>query len=73
MEALILSCGTGGGHHSAARAVADELKRRGHNAVFLYPFSLSRRKNPPLVGHNHIRVVQKSPRLFGFAYSPGGE
>ena len=41
MEALILSCGTGGGHHSAARAVADELKRRGHTAVFLDPFTLA--------------------------------
>ena len=71
MEALILSCGTGGGHHSAARAVADELKRRGHTAVFLDPFTLAGRKTAALVGNSYIRVVQNSPRLFGFAYSLG--
>ena len=71
MEALILSCGTGGGHHSAARAVADELKRRGHGAVFLDPFTLAGRKTAALVGNSYIRLVQNSPRLFGFAYFLG--
>ena len=71
MEALILSCGTGGGHHSAARAVSDELKRRGHNAVFLDPFTLAGKKTAALVGNSYIRLVQNSPRLFGLAYSLG--
>ena len=30
MEALILSCGTGGGHNAAGYAVKEELERRGH-------------------------------------------
>lgn len=71
MEALILSCGTGGGHHSAARAVADELKRRGHTAVFLDPFTLAGRKTAAVVGNSYIRLVQNSPGFFGFVYSLG--
>ncbi|HJA93621.1 MAG TPA: hypothetical protein H9717_11010 [Candidatus Eisenbergiella merdipullorum] len=71
MEALILSCGTGGGHHSAARAVADELRRRGHTAVMLDPFTLAGRKTAALVGNSYIRLVQNAPRLFGLAYSLG--
>ena len=29
MKALILSCNTGGGHNSAARAIAEEMQERG--------------------------------------------
>ena len=32
MDALILSCGTGGGHNAAGYAVREELERRGHKA-----------------------------------------
>ena len=28
MKALILSCNTGGGHNSAARAIAEEMQER---------------------------------------------
>ena len=30
MKVLILSCNTGGGHNSCARAIGTELQRRGH-------------------------------------------
>ena len=36
MEALILSCGTGGGHNAAGYAVKEELERRGHNVKMLF-------------------------------------
>lgn len=32
MKALILSCNTGGGHNSAARAIAEEMQERGDEA-----------------------------------------
>ena len=32
MKALILSCNTGGGHNSAARAIAEEMHDRGDEA-----------------------------------------
>ena len=39
MEALILSCGTGGGHNAAGYAVKEELERRGHNVKMLDPYT----------------------------------
>ena len=35
MKALILSCNTGGGHNSAARAIAEEMQERGDEAYVL--------------------------------------
>ena len=41
MEALILSCGIGGGHDAAGRAVAEALERRGHRVTFMDPYQLA--------------------------------
>ena len=38
MEALILSCSTGGGHNTAAQAVFEALTERGHHAVRMDPY-----------------------------------
>lgn len=46
MEALILSCGTGGGHNAAGRAIEEELLRLGHKAVMLNPYNLAGEKLP---------------------------
>ena len=40
MEALILSCSTGGGHNVAAGAIREELEKRGHHAVMMDPYQL---------------------------------
>ena len=40
MEALILSCSTGGGHNTAAQAVFEALTERGHHAVRMDPYTL---------------------------------
>ena len=45
MDALILSCGTGGGHDAAGSAVAEELINRGHHAVMLNPYTLQSEQN----------------------------
>ena len=37
MKALILSCGTGGGHNAAGRAIKEELERRGDPVLMLNP------------------------------------
>ena len=59
MEALILSCGTGGGHNT------------GHSAVFLDPYQLVGDRTAVLVGNLYIKLVQKAPWLFGLVYSLG--
>lgn len=71
MEILILSCGTGGGHNAAGRAVAEELERRGHTVTVLDPFQLVGRHTAGLVGGAYIHLVQRSPRLFGVVYALG--
>ena len=71
MEALILSCGTGGGHNMAGKAVADELKDRGHTVTFLDPYQLVGNNTADHVGNVYIKLVQRSPRLFGCFYALG--
>ena len=41
MKVLILSCNTGGGHNSCAKAIGTELVRRGHTYEFHAPIILS--------------------------------
>ena len=48
MDALILTCGTGGGHNTAALAVKEALESRGHRVDLLNLMSFSEAA-PPLV------------------------
>ena len=71
MDALILSCGTGGGHDAAAKALMEELKRRGHYVVMLNPYTLKSAKLAEKIDSTYINVVVKRPKLFGFIYKLG--
>lgn len=73
MKAMILSCGTGGGHNTAGKAIAEELEQRGHSVTFLDPFQLAGEHTAAHVGNTYIRLVQRSPRSFGLLYSLGEE
>ncbi len=71
MDALILSCGTGGGHDAAARAIEQELTARGHSAQILNPYSLRSRRKERAVNAAYINLVQRAPHVFGAVYSLG--
>lgn len=71
MDALILSCGTGGGHNAAGRAIADELKARGHNVVMFNPYELHGQTLVRCVDGAYISVARRTPKLFGFIYCLG--
>ena len=71
MEALILSCGTGGGHNSAASAISEELTRRGHRATVLNPYELRSKKMAEKINNFYIKPVQKAPTVFGAVYNAG--
>lgn len=71
MEALILSCSTGGGHNTAAQAVFEALTKRGHHAVRMDPYTLVSEELANKVGLTYIKLVQKSPKLFGAVYDLG--
>ena len=63
MEALILSCGTGGGHNAAGAAVCEALTRRGHHAWMLNPFTLKSEKLAGRIDNTYIKIAQRAPRL----------
>ena len=71
MEALILSCSTGGGHNAAANAAAEALNLRGHNVRVLDPYTLVGKHVASAVGGTYVRMVQISPTLFGVVYKLG--
>lgn len=71
MDALVLSCGTGGGHDSAAKAVCEELKRRGHQVTMLNPYTLKSTELSDGINHTYISTVQSAPKAFGTVYKIG--
>lgn len=71
MDALILSCATGGGHHAAAEAIREALVHRGHHVDMLDPYTLSGKKMDEKVGNCYISCAQKAPTLFGTIYQLG--
>lgn len=71
MEALILSCATGGGHNAAAQAMHEELVRRGHRADILDPYTLFGKAAAARVGGCYVQCAQKAPGLFGGIYRLG--
>ncbi|MBR2719454.1 MAG: hypothetical protein IKB78_09195 [Clostridia bacterium] len=71
MDALILTCGTGGGHNTAAQALQEELLRRGHSAQVLNPYRLKSDKLADFIDHSYIRMAKSAPKLFGGLYQIG--
>ena len=71
MDALILSCGTGGGHNTAGRAVEQELAAAGHNVTFLDPFLLKGKRTSSTINNAYIGVAQRAPHAFGAVYALG--
>lgn len=71
MDALILSCGTGGGHNAAAEALREELEARGDRAVVMDPYALRGDRTVRLVSGAYISLAQRAPRLFGAVYTLG--
>lgn len=71
MDALILSCGTGGGHNSACAAIEQELSARGHNVRTLNPYLLKSEKTADMVNNAYNILVQRAPSAFGMVYRLG--
>lgn len=71
MEALILTCSTGGGHNSAAYAAAEALSLRGNGVNVMDPYTLIGEKVAKAVGGTYVRMVQISPKMFGIVYKIG--
>lgn len=68
MDTLILSCGTGGGHNAAGRAMEAELTRRGHRVTMMNPYELQSEQLARAVDQAYIKLAQKAPQGFGAVY-----
>lgn len=71
MRALILSCNTGGGHNAAARAMAEEFRAHGDEAVVLDYLKLAGEKVSRRVGDVYVETVKNAPGVFGLVYKLG--
>lgn len=71
MDALILTCGTGGGHNAAAHALEEELLRRGHRVRLMNPYTLQSEQLAARIDQAYVRMVQAAPTAFGVVYQLG--
>lgn len=71
MDALILSCGTGGGHDAAADAMREELARRGSHVVVMNPYDLHGSRTAERINKAYISLVRNAPKVFGIVYCIG--
>jgi processive 1,2-diacylglycerol beta-glucosyltransferase len=68
---LILSCSTGDGHNSAARALTEAAARRGVYAELRDPVSFSGERARRAVAELYNGMIRRTPRLFGAVYRVG--
>ena len=71
MRILILSCNTGGGHNSAAKAIKEAFDTKGHICDIMDVLSFGGQKASDLVCDAYIEMVKKTPKLFGEMYKLG--
>ena len=68
MKVLLCSCSTGGGHNSAAAALAQELEARNvenrtYDALQFLPKSTA-----DLISHGHDFAYRYAPKIYGAGY-----
>ena len=71
LKILILSCFTGEGHNSAAKAVAASFEADGHIAVIADPVAFSSDKAKHFVSTFYNNMIRKRPFAFGLLYKAG--
>ena len=71
MKVLILSCDTGQGHNSAARAVFEAFDRRGNVCEMFDPLTLGRKRTAHIVSATYSGMLRKAPAVFGVLYRAG--
>ena len=71
MRTLILTCHTGDGHDSAARAIAREYEARGWEYVIADPVGIPTRHGSRFVCSFYNGMIRYTPRAFGVFYNSG--
>ena len=68
MKLLILTCSTGGGHTSAAKAIAEAARRDGVESDIVDALQFLPGVDGKLISHGHTFVYRHLPRMFGIGY-----
>lgn len=71
MRVLILSCGTGGGHNSAALAIQENLQENGVEADFIEYLSIINPKIKNRVNRAYICSTKRNGKVFKVVYRLG--
>lgn len=72
MKILVLSCSTGEGHNSAAKAVCEALTLSDIEFALKDPVSFYSEKAVKKVSSLYNNLIKKTPRAFGVVYKLGG-
>lgn len=70
-KVLILTCSTGEGHNSAARALESTLKARGIPCLIQDPVSFQSERMQHAVSSLYNNMIKKTPSVFGAIYKLG--
>lgn len=73
MKILILSCNTGGGHNTAAKAIKEVFDSYGDECEIKDALSFGGQLASDLVCDTYVEMVKKTPELFGMLYKMGGK
>ena len=65
---LLLSCNTGEGHNSAAKAIKEVLDAHGESCEIIDTLSLLSPKTSELICQAHVGIYRRVPKLFGAGY-----
>lgn len=68
MKVLILSCNTGGGHNTAAKALKEVFDSYGDDCQIKDALSFGSQLASDLVCDSYVEIVKKTPELFGAIY-----
>ena len=70
-KVLILSCGTGGGHNSAAKAIQENLLEKGMQADFIEYLDIINPKVSNRVNKIYINSTKENGKVFKVVYKLG--
>jgi len=68
MKYLILTCSTGGGHHSTAAAISAVLTAHGQESMTMDCLDFLSPAKAKLISEGHVLLYRKAPKLFGLGY-----
>lgn len=69
MRLIILSCNTGEGHNSAAKAIKERFEESGHECVIKDALAYWSPEKSKLISKGHVFIYRRLPKLFGISYN----